>query len=159
MQTPDKIEYAGNGGMTFETIKRPLNLLFPVQVWLTVIFILAPLLNFLVPRSNSISNKGLLDFSSLPFSPLASLIFSIPAFFIVFIGHYFLCTRLHSVLLLKATIAGLSIICLFLTLSFFNINNETYRTFNLYSISIIISAMLFNIPLTERKKYNRTLNQ
>lgn len=139
--------------MNFETIKRPLNLLYPVQVWLPVIFIASPLLNFLVPKPYIASRStGLLDLSDLPFHPLASFLFSIPSFFIVFICYYFLCNRLSSIIALKCMLIGISIVCLFLSSLFLGLNNYSYRTFTLYSISIIISAILYNIPFILHKK-------
>ncbi len=146
--------------MSFETIKRPLNLLYPVQVWLTVIFIAGPLLNFLVPQSyNNPPSKGLLDLSDLPFFPLASFLFSIPSFFVVFICHYFLCNRLNSAWALKCILISISIVCLFLSSFYLGLNHYSYRTFTLYSISIIISAILYKIPFISHKKTNNAYSQ
>jgi len=126
---------------------------YPLQLWLTTIVFIAPILLFLgsffyhVDYSKTPSN-----FSVLVLFILFGLAFSSPAFLAIWLIYELLFSKIHSALLIKILISIVSIAGVFITFSGPKGSMAPQLEF-VYSASIIISSCFFKVRKNPENEY------
>jgi Sec-independent protein secretion pathway component TatC len=123
-----------------------MNKIYPFQLWLTSVLVIAPII---IIVANLINSRNIEELGVLPLFIAFGIFFSLPVLLICYFTYRLLIKRTSSALLIKIIINTITIIGVFTT--FYVISGSMALILSLvYSGSVVISSLLFKIK--EREK-------
>ena len=121
-----------------------INKFFPLQVWLTSVIVVGPLLGSIggfIEDPTFIKTNGQLSLTILIM--IFGLLYSMPVFIASFFSYIYLAKHFQSATIIKIIFV---LICLFgIFLTFLKIADQPLIGFAYYSSSVIISSLFFKI--------------
>jgi hypothetical protein len=129
-----------------------MNKLYPFQLWITSVVIVAPILLLILGLINKEWNTGR---ETIPIFILFGLFCSLHALVICYFTFNFLIEKYNSPLLIKAIICLITCGVIFFTFLFIQ-GSMTFFLSLVYSGSVIISSLILKINKKKSTAYNHT---
>jgi hypothetical protein len=128
-----------------ETGNTAVNPSYPIKVWMTALFLIAPIILWVEDRivyhNIKISPQDLL---TLLFLGLAGAVFSLPVYGILFVMFRFLTGKQLSPLQVKWTLNAICVIGVFITFKLID-ESAQFTTSLCYAASVIVASLFFRI--------------
>ncbi len=128
-----------------------VNKLFPLQLWLTSVVLVSPLLAIIINSLNgSFYFKNSEDLQSILIIIVFGILYSLPVFIISVISYRFLLKKKLSALLVKFLLILICIVGVVIT--FLILTRDLINGIGYYSIGIIISSLFYRIYRIDKLK-------
>ncbi|WP_116545489.1 hypothetical protein [Pontibacter virosus] len=123
-----------------------MNKLYPIQLWLTTIILVAPLLMILAGLVNNEWNMG---FEVLLLFVFFGLAFSLPAFLVCFAFYKILTVKISSPILIKILLNLIIVGAVLITFALIS-GSLAFRLSIVYSASVVIASLFYSVKRKEK---------
>ena len=123
-----------------------MNNLYPIQLWLTTIVFVAPLLMIVAGLINDEWNMGL---EVLPLFIMFGLAFSLPSLLVCFAAYKILTVKISSPILIKILLNLIMVGAVLITFALIS-GSLAFRLSIVYSASIVISSIFYRVKFKEK---------
>ena len=124
-----------------------MNKFYPIQLWLTTIIFVAPLLIMLAGLVNEEWNMGL---EVLPLFIMFGLIFSLPSLLVCFAAYKIRTVKISSSTIIKILLNLMMVGAVLITFGLIS-GSLAFRLSIVYSASIAISSLFYSIKIKEKR--------